>query len=424
MKYFNKTLIAVSVALASTQTMAAGFQLNSQSAVGIGRAFAGDAVIADNASVLARNPAAMAMFDTTAISVGMTYADVTVEVQDANWERGPLAPAAPDVEYGHVANAAEGKLIPNAYYIQPINDTFAFGLAAFSNYGTGTDTSDLTAGGNLPVPGDLVGNTEVTTVNFNASVSARINDQWSVGLGLDIVHGEGVLTRDGQTVITGPDSVNFVDVEADGIGFGGIVGVTYEMNANNRFGLSYRFSPDIDVDGTLNRLGTEYEEMTVPLADIAQFAGFHQLTDTFAVHYTAQWTQWSNFTSVDLHDNNGTTVLKEYQWNDSWFLSAGVTYQLDEKMTLRAGIAYDQGVVGDIESISIPDSDRNWFTVGATYQLNKHSSVDFGYAYVTGRDTQVTEQSVVVDSVPLNGTLTATTSTGANYFSLAYNYQF
>ncbi|MCK8044060.1 OmpP1/FadL family transporter [Shewanella sp. 1CM18E] len=416
MKYFNKTLIAVSVALASTQTMAAGFQLNSQSAAGIGRAFAGDAVIADNASVLARNPAAMAMFDDKAISVGMTYADVTVEVQDANWTRPPLE----TVEYGHVANAAEGKVIPNAYYIQPINDTFAFGLAAFSNYGTGTDTSDLTAGGNLPVPGDLVGNTEVTTVNFNASVSARINDQWSVGLGLDIIHGEGVLTRDGQTVLTGPNSVNFVDVEADGIGFGGIVGVTYEMNANNRFGLSYRFSPDIEAEGTLNRLGTEYDELTVPLADIAQFAGFHQLTDAFAVHYTAQWTQWSNFTSVDLHDNNGTTVLKEYQWNDSWFLSAGVTYQLDEKMTLRAGIAYDQGVVGDIESISIPDSDRNWFTAGATYKLNKHSSVDFGYAYVTGRDTEVTEKSLG----GLNGTLTATTSTGANYFSLAYNYQF
>lgn len=39
MKYFNKTLLAAAVALASTQTMAAGFQLNSQSATGIGRAF-------------------------------------------------------------------------------------------------------------------------------------------------------------------------------------------------------------------------------------------------------------------------------------------------------------------------------------------------------------------------------------------------
>ncbi|MGL4900681.1 MAG: outer membrane protein transport protein, partial [Shewanella sp.] len=82
MKSFNKTLIAVAVALTSTQTLAAGFQLNSQSATGIGRAFAGDAVIADNASVLSRNPAAMALFDTSAFSAGLTMADVQVDVKD------------------------------------------------------------------------------------------------------------------------------------------------------------------------------------------------------------------------------------------------------------------------------------------------------------------------------------------------------
>ena len=82
MKNFNKTLLAIAVTLASTQAMAAGFQLNSQSATGIGRAFAGDAVIADNASVLSRNPAAMALFDEKQLSMGLTYADVQVQVSD------------------------------------------------------------------------------------------------------------------------------------------------------------------------------------------------------------------------------------------------------------------------------------------------------------------------------------------------------
>ncbi|MGR5542342.1 outer membrane protein transport protein, partial [Vibrio campbellii] len=63
MRLFKKSVVAVTVALASQQAVAAGFQLNAQSATGIGRAFAGDAVIADNASVMARNPAAMALFD-------------------------------------------------------------------------------------------------------------------------------------------------------------------------------------------------------------------------------------------------------------------------------------------------------------------------------------------------------------------------
>ena len=430
MKYFNKTVLAVAITAASSQAMAAGFQLNSQSATGIGRAFAGDAVIADNASVLARNPAAMAMFDEKALSLGVTYADVTVEVSDAKWNRGP---AFGEVSYAHIDNAAEAKVIPNAFYIQPINDTFAFGLGVFSNYGTGTDTADLGLGKTI-APADLVGKTEVTTVNFNASISARINEHWSVGAGLDIIHGEGVLTREGEVgaVIPGPNGsqipvtlpVETVDVEADGIGFGGIVGVTYELDANNRFGLSYRFSPDMKVEGTLKKLAVpgkpmaDHEELTVPMADIAQFAGFHQLTEQFALSYTAQWTQWSNFTSVDLHGPD--EALKEYQWKDSWFFSVGGTYTLNEQWTLRAGYAYDQGVVDEIQSISIPDSDRQWLSVGATYHLSNKSAVDFGFAHVMGEETQVHEKSLG----GLNGVLSAVTNTGANYISLQYSYSF
>ncbi|MGL5250896.1 MAG: outer membrane protein transport protein, partial [Enterovibrio sp.] len=60
-------LLSASV-LFSSSAFAAGFQVNGQSATGLGRAFAGDAVIADNASVMARNPAAMSLFDRPQLS--------------------------------------------------------------------------------------------------------------------------------------------------------------------------------------------------------------------------------------------------------------------------------------------------------------------------------------------------------------------
>ena len=84
-RLFKKTLLAVTVAMASGQAMAAGFQLNAQSATGIGRAFAGDAVIADNASVMARNPAAMALFDKMELSVGFESITSMIEVKDAKY---------------------------------------------------------------------------------------------------------------------------------------------------------------------------------------------------------------------------------------------------------------------------------------------------------------------------------------------------
>ncbi|MBY5992953.1 OmpP1/FadL family transporter [Ferrimonas balearica] len=449
MKTMNKTLLATAVALASTQAMAAGFQLNSQSATTVGRAASGDAIIADNASVLARNPAAMALFDEAAFSGGITYADVMVDVMDVNYGGTDL---------GSIDDAAEGKIIPNIFYIQPLSDRWAIGFGAFSNFGTGTDTSALfsrvPAGETGPL--DLIGNTEVTTVNLNASVSYRINEQFSVGAGLDVIYGEGNLTR-AQGVIS---------ADADGYAVGGILGATYEINENHRLGLSYRFSPTVAASGAVGAnlvanlptgnpmlpefaaaIAADFDELEVPLPDIFQFAGFHQLTNQFAVHYTAQWTQWSAFDQITATNGTGTAqcvdnpvvcaavgsqipggfpisvdlgdvALKDYQWKDSWFLSFGGTYTINDKWTVRAGYAYDQGVVDEIASLSIPDSDRQWFSAGLGYNLTPKSTIDLGVTYVKGEEVHLTEESALV------GPVNAVTESGAMYYSVQYSHRF
>lgn len=71
----------MTVTLATQQAFAAGFQLNAQSATGLGRAFAGDAVIADNAAVMSRNPAAMALFDEMALSLGFETITTMIDVK-------------------------------------------------------------------------------------------------------------------------------------------------------------------------------------------------------------------------------------------------------------------------------------------------------------------------------------------------------
>ncbi|MGB2709605.1 MAG: outer membrane protein transport protein, partial [Pseudoalteromonas nigrifaciens] len=66
---FTKTLIAASLVLVSADSFAAAFQLSEQNASGLGRAYAGEASIADDASVVARNPALMSLFKEKQISV-------------------------------------------------------------------------------------------------------------------------------------------------------------------------------------------------------------------------------------------------------------------------------------------------------------------------------------------------------------------
>ncbi|GGZ04744.1 OmpP1/FadL family transporter [Shewanella fodinae] len=432
MTNFRKSLLAISLMLGATQTYAAGFQLNSQSATGIGRAFAGDAVIADNASVLSRNPSAMALFDRAALSTGLTYVNIEVDVKDVNFADG-------QVDLGGIDDAGSTKLIPNIYYVQPLNDKWAFGVAAFSNFGTGTDTSSLLKGATF-APYDLIGNTEVTTVTLNTSLSYRINEMFSIGAGVDAVYGKGNLTRYAG-------NIPLVDVDADGVGFGGILGATFELNKDNRFGLSYRFSPTVTVTGDINvmtsqqlpGLGTQqiaidYNELDVPLADIAQFAGFHQLTNRFAVHYTAQYTLWGDFDQITTKQGTATIAtgsyagtevatnvkapLKEYHWKNSWLFSVGGTYTVNDTLTLRAGYMFDNGVVDQLGSLSIPDSDRHWYTLGASYRLSDSMTVDLGAALVRGVEESLTETSA------LAGDVNAHTKSTATYYSMQFNYRF
>ncbi len=68
----NKTLLSCAVAFGlasvSTFTQAAGFQLAEYSATGLGRAYAYEAAMADNASAQWRNPAMLTYLEGTQVS--------------------------------------------------------------------------------------------------------------------------------------------------------------------------------------------------------------------------------------------------------------------------------------------------------------------------------------------------------------------
>ncbi|EDQ00161.1 OmpP1/FadL family transporter [Shewanella benthica] len=410
MKNFNKTLLAIAVTLASSQAMAAGFQLNSQSATGLGRAFAGDAVIADNASAMARNPAAMALFDTTSISVGMTYINTDVTLSDAQYSLAPMGSSNPQA-IPDVSDIGGASLVPNIFIVHPLNDKWAVGFGTYSNFGTTTEYPDDFAA-------ELFGGTtKVRSVNIQASVSYRINEQFSLGAGIDVIKGSGNLQREfmGNTIL---------DVDAEGYGIGWHVGAIYEVNENHRFGLSYRYSPTIKAEGDFQYLGQSAADDTLhlPLPAMAEFSGFHQLTNQFALHYSAQFIQWSAFETLDT-DEFGT--IKEYNWRDTWHLSLGGTYTINDTWTARAGYMYDMGAIDQIKSIAIPDSDRQWFSAGLTYSLNKHSDIDLGITYLMGEDVNVTETQYLPPSdMPFVAQINGTTRANAWLYGIQYSYKF
>ena len=80
MKKFNQSVLATAMLLAASGANAAAFQLAEVSTSGLGRAYAGEAAIADNASVVATNPALMTLFKRAEVSVGAIHVDPKIDV--------------------------------------------------------------------------------------------------------------------------------------------------------------------------------------------------------------------------------------------------------------------------------------------------------------------------------------------------------
>ncbi|EEX36796.1 outer membrane protein transport protein [Vibrio metschnikovii] len=424
-RLFKKSLLAVTISLATQQAMAAGFQLNAQSATGLGRAFAGDAVIADNAAVMSRNPAAMALFDKMELSLGFETITTNIKVKDVNYT-GVLGNSVPVKDADDIGSTS---VAPNIHLIVPVNDQFAWGVNAYSNFGTKTEFAN-----DYPAS-EYGGLTDVKSFNLGLAGSYRIDKSWSIGAGLDLIYGQGTMKRktgDGfpaNTIIIPPSTVipakgtSLLDVDkADGWAVGFNLGTVYELDENNRFGLSYRYSPEFKAK---DKHG---QEITLPLPDIAEFSGFHKIQDTsFAVHYSVQWIGWSSFDKIKFRNLDasrsavGATTNgsydKQYQWQDGWHYSLGGTYYLNNDWTLRAGYMYDTSAQDSKTSISVPDSDRQWLSAGFTYQIDDKSNFDFGFTYLMGKNVSVVEDDA-------GSSLTATTKADAILMGLQYSRSF
>ncbi|MGL4678011.1 MAG: OmpP1/FadL family transporter, partial [Plesiomonas shigelloides] len=290
---------AIALLVIAGQTHAAGFQLAEQSATGLGRAFAGEAAIADNASVLSRNAAAMTRFDKMALSGGAIYVspDVNIEGKTA----GLLTHA--DATAHDIAAAA---WVPNAYLIIPLSEQWRLGFSATSYYGLGVKMPDNYSAGHF---GNV---SDIKTMDLGTSLAYRINDMWSIGAGISAIQGEGEV---GGVFNVGQHKI-VKHLEGDGWALGWNAGMLLTPSQNTRVGLSYRHDTTLTLEGNAQGANglTPYEDtgrLDLPLPATAELALFHQLTDKLALHGSLNWTNWSKFVQLEAElDHQGSMHIK------------------------------------------------------------------------------------------------------------------
>ena len=432
MKKFNQSVLATAMLFAAGGASAAAFQLSEVSTSGLGRAYAGEAAIADNASVVATNPALMSLFKTNQFSVGGVYVDSKINMNGNTGitalgrNVGARLPSASTNL--HQKNVVPGSLVPNMYFVAPVNDKVAIGAGMNVNFGLKSEYDNKYNGGVFG------GTTDLTALNLNLSGSYRITEGFSAGLGLNAIYAQAKIERRAGVL------ANFMPVKEDTIltqlqdkaawAFAWNAGVMYQFNENHRIGLAYHSKVDVDfTDHTAtslqaHRIGQE-GGLKLNLPDYLEFSGFHQLTEKFAMHYSYKYSHWSRLKNLyaSYHSDGREAFHKKMYYRNSSRIALGGTYNVDDKLTLRAGIAYDQAAATEHASAAIPDTDRTWYSVGATYKFTPNLSVDLGYAYLKGKKVHFKEEQVIRNgAVVVTGNYTSKAS--ANLYGLNLNYSF
>ncbi|MBT2916512.1 outer membrane protein transport protein, partial [Vibrio anguillarum] len=117
------------------------------------------------------------------------------------------------------------------------------------------------------------------------------------------------------------------------------------------------------------------------------------LSEQLALHASINWTDWSSFEKLEADLNTlGSVMVKEENWEDNYRFALGATYQVDAKLALRTGIAYDMAAVNDKNrTITIPETDRTWLSVGAEYAFTEQFTIDTGFTYIFAKDANIVE---------------------------------
>lgn len=450
MKKLTNTMLALAAVFVGSEASAAAFQLAEVSSSGLGRAYAGEAAMVDNAAVVATNPALMTQFKEKQFSAGGVYVASRVHLDGevtASLRGNRLAVTSADKK-----SVVPGSLLPNMYFVTPIDDHFAVGGGMNVNFGLRSEYhNDYEAG-------VFGGKTDLTALNLNLSGAYRVTEGLSAGVGLNAIYAKAEVERRAGIIDTAlgnavraygssaPPLLRALDtmVEKDtklthlqdkaAWAFGWNAGVTYQFNERHRIGLAYHSKIDIDfkdrsalsVQRTANGLNFHTGEggLTLHLPDYWEFSGFHQLTDKFAFHYSYKYTIWSRFKELHATYTDGRLAFhKEEQYRNNSRVALGTTYHVDDKLTLRAGVAYDESAATTPHaSASIPDTDRIWYSAGATYHVTPNLSVDFGYAHLRGKKFRFKETQNVGGLLTVEADYKSKAS--ANLYGLNLNYRF
>lgn len=418
-QFSYKVILASAIALASQVSLvqAAGYGINEQSASYLGTGFAGRASNAIDASIASSNPAGISFVEGRQISAG---ADVILEGGSFNGQ----VEGSPADRAGSTDGFQKTSFVPFGYFAMPIDDQWSVGLAGYAPYGIELDYEDNWVGSWF---GDQ---TSVQVMALQGTIAYNFRNDFSVGFGLIGAHVKGKLTSrpfGAEGTIEGDDNTLAWNV-----------GALWNVNKQTALGVAYHSTYKFHLKGDYTVAnsplpgvianGTQAAKLKIVMPEKLMLSATHKLDDQWTIMADATWTRWKRFEEFDVQDTAGESLnYVPMNWKNTWALSLGTSYQLNDQWLLRAGYMFDQSPVNnDNRTVRSPDANRNWFTFGANWELADNMNVDLAYAYVKLQNGTIDEQKYDGPNQPSNlfGVITGNYSSGSHILGAQLNYKF
>ena len=390
-------LILVALMGLASSVNAAGFRLADQDAkaTGMGNAYT---AVADNASAVWYNPAAITNLEGTNVSLGTVMIAPSMEHKNTNGTTDEIESTL------HIP--------PHFYATHKLNDQWSLGFGVNAPFGLSTEWDPATANTRT-----VATKSEVKAINANLNGAYKLNDKFSFAAGVDYVTLDATLNKmivaPANALYAGSPAINEEQtLEGDGTGMGYNAAVMYKHNDKLQFGANYHSQVKINVDGKINLMPTsgvvsaaratnQDAETELTLPDLFQVGAAYKYSDKWLFSAEADCTNWTTYRRIiiDYTKDNGAAAqsIDNKNWESTWAFRLGTEYKYSETLKFRGGTFYDMNPVKEeYFETRVPDSDRVAFAIGAGWNKN-NVTVDVSYMYLMFLEREVDSATASLD---------------------------
>ncbi|WP_299139622.1 OmpP1/FadL family transporter [uncultured Vibrio sp.] len=340
-KTFTYSLAATAI-FTSLNAFASGLFLQEAVVANAGTTGAGDGVYTRSAAAMWTNPATMSHMGESKTTINTMAFDLEMKYQDN----------------GDKQDGKAHSIMPSfgAFHAHQVTDKLHLGIALGAVGGSSLDYGSEWAGS--PLLEDIT----LTAMQVNPALSYQLNEQWSVGAGIQLSWAALQQTTSALTIKQDTDWA-----------YGYNLGVMFTPTDKLKLGASYRskleheFNNDVNGPrdfGVLNSLATD---IALPeIVDVSASYALNSQLDLLASVQLHRWSEWDT-TVLDFGSQIGGIPI-ERDWDDVWKFAVGADYQLNSDWRLKAGFSYETSPQDDptLQYVDLPVGEQYRYSVGAS----------------------------------------------------------